>query len=73
MVIGDELQGVSDALNQVVLLDHGHWGAPLSGNIYKEAPNHDPAQRRKKVGEIVPRRPGQWPPAMAGHEKGAAV
>ena len=45
VVIGDELQGVGDALNQVVLLDHGHWGAPLSGNIYKETPDHDPAQR----------------------------
>src|SRR5690606_17951291 len=30
VVVGDELQGVGDALDQVVLLDHGHAGrAPL--------------------------------------------
>ena len=27
MIIGDELQGVGDALDQVVLLDGGHEGA----------------------------------------------
>jgi hypothetical protein len=26
VVLGDELQGVGDALDQVVLLDHGHAG-----------------------------------------------
>jgi len=31
MVIGNELQSVGDALNQVVLLDHGHAARPLGG------------------------------------------
>ena len=31
VVVGDELQGVGDALDQVVLLDHGHVGRSLVG------------------------------------------
>src|SRR5690606_34117440 len=31
MVVRNELQSVSDALNQVVLLDHGHAARPLGG------------------------------------------
>ncbi|MCY1400498.1 hypothetical protein D9M71_155880 [compost metagenome] len=47
VVVGDELQGVGDTLDQIVLLDHGHEGAPLGGNI-REAPDHDPARLQAK-------------------------
>ena len=31
VVVGDELQGIGDALDQVVLLDHGHGARSSSG------------------------------------------
>ncbi|MCY1418222.1 hypothetical protein D9M71_337760 [compost metagenome] len=53
VVVGDELQGVGDTLDQIVLLDHGHGCAPLGTGTSGKRRTTTRRARLKRRGSIA--------------------